>query len=184
MSDALQRAGEGCAPDPFLLFDSVWMSAAGSADYALAGPDEPLNRGGLAAKAALATAVTLALFTDIRVSPDHPLAFLAAGDPRGWWGDGADVRADLGESPLGSLLWLLERAPLTIRGQSAARWAEQFALEALLPLKQQAAVVRIEVSGSVNETANRLELSVALYGRDGGRVYDRKFDLVWNQIGR
>jgi hypothetical protein len=35
------------------------------------------------------------------------------GDPRGWWGDGADVRTDLGETERGLLRWLLARASLS-----------------------------------------------------------------------
>lgn len=178
------RVAEGCAADSNVLWDSVWLPELGYADWALADPDETANRGGLRAKAAIETAVVLALFTDRRVEPEHPLFYLCDGDPRGWWGDGIDVRADLNEAPLGSLLWLLERAPLTIRGLSAGRWAEQFALEALAPLIAQGAAARIDVSASVNELQGRLELTVNLFGRDGLKVYDRKFDVLWNQVAR
>ena len=128
MTDVLIRENEGCDPDPHLLWDSRWSPADGVADWRLAGIDETLNRGGLAAKAGLETAAILCLFTDRRVPPTHPLAYLADGDPRGWWGDGVDVRTDLGEAPLGSFLWLLERAPLTVQGQPVTRWAEQMAI--------------------------------------------------------
>lgn len=183
MADPLIRVSEGCDPDPFLLWDSVWQPHEGRADWALAGADETLNVGGLQAKAALATAVTLALFTDRRVDPSHPLYWLADGDPRGYWGDGVDVRGDLGETELGSHLWLLERAPLTVQGVSIARWAEQFANEALEPLRRQGAVVRIEAEATAYELRNRLDLLVRLYGRDGAIVFDRRFDLIWQQVG-
>jgi phage gp46-like protein len=179
VTDILIRQSEACSPDPFLLWDSVWNPAAGAADWALAGADELLNRGGLAARQALETAVILALFTDRRVPRTHPLAPLADGDPRGWWGDGVDVRADLGETELGSLLWLLERASLDL----AQRWAPQLALEALAPLKAQGVVVRIDCTAAADELRQRIELTVNLYGRDGARVYDQKFQLVWNQLG-
>ena len=182
MTDVTIRAAEGCDPDPFLLWDSKWSPVDGFADWRLAGSSEPLNRGGLAAQGALATAAIVLLFTDKRVPPDHPLAWLADGDPRGWWGDGIDVRADLAETDLGSWLWLLERAPLTFQQQSAARWAESFARDALAPLLAQKAVVRIEAAASVNEIANRLELGVQMFGRDGASVYDQKFELVWRQL--
>lgn len=182
MTDLAIRAAEGCAPDPLLLWDSVWRPTDGVADFRLADAAEPLNRGGLAARAALATAVTLALFTDRRVAADHPLAWLADGDPRGWWGDGVDVHAERGEVALGSLLWLLERAPLTIDGVSAARWAEHFALDALAPLQNQGAVVRIEATASADEIANRLDLIVNLYGRAGAAVYSQKFAVLWRQL--
>lgn len=177
------RLLEGCDGDPSLLWDTVWQPCDGEADWQLADADEATNRGGLRAKAMLETAVTIALFTDRRVPPDHPLAYLADGDPRGWWGDGVDVRADLGEQELGSYLWLLERAPLTVRGVPMTMWAERFARDALTPLQAQGAVVRIDVQAAQNELRSRLELTVQLSGRDGAGVYDRKFDLMWDQVG-
>jgi phage gp46-like protein len=182
MADVVIRAAEGCDEDVNALWDSVWSTADGIADWALADPDERSNRGGLRSKAGIETAVVLALFTDKRIDPDHPLYFLADGDARGYWGDGIDVRADLNEGPLGSFLWLLERAPLTIRNISAARWAEQFATEALMPLQTQGVVVRMEIAATTNELESRLELVVRLFGRDGNRVFDRKFDVLWNQV--
>jgi phage gp46-like protein len=183
-NDVVIRVAEGCADDFNVLWDSVWDPARGVADWALADNDEAANRGGLRAKAAITTAVVLALFTDKRVDPDHPLYFLADGDARGWWGDGVDVRDDLNEGPLGSHLWLLERAPLTILGLPATQWAEQFALEALATLKEQGVCVRIDAQAVMNEIEGRLELQVGLYGRDGSVVFDRKFDVLWNQVAR
>jgi phage gp46-like protein len=184
MADVVIRVAEGCATDANVLWDSVWDVAQGFADWAPSDPDETMNRGGLRAKAAIETAVILALFTDRRVDPEHPLAWLADGDLRGYFGDGVDVREDLNEAPLGSLLWLLERAPMTIDGVPAATWAEQFANEALATLLAQGVCVRIEIAATANEAAGRIELAVALYGRDGARVYDRKFDVLWNQVLR
>ena len=185
MKEVVIRANEACtAADPFLLWDSVWDPAKGFADWRLAVAGEVGNAGGLSAVAAIETAVTLALFTDRRAPLDHPLSYLADGDVRGWWGDAVDVQADRGEAALGSWLWLLERAPLTVAGQPVTRWAETFALDALAPLQTVGAVVRIDVSAVANETANRLELTVRLYGRDNALAYDRKFDLLWTQVGR
>lgn len=175
------RAGEGCdAFEPFLLWDAVWNPAAGFADWAMAGPDETQNRGGLSAKRGLFTAVVLCMFSDKRMPVDHPLAYLVDdGDMRGWWGDAVDVRADLGEEPLGSLLWALERAPLT---DDIVRWARQLAIEALSPLTKQRAVSRIDVQTTANKPNSRLELTVQLYGRDGEKTFDTNFDLLWRQI--
>lgn len=177
--DVIIRSAEGCDTDPFLLWDSVWSQADGIADWALAPPDEPGNGGGLTARAALFTAACLCLFTDKRVPQDHPLAYLADGDPRGWWGDAVDVRTDLGEDALGSLLWLLERAPLT---DDIARWSESLALDALDVLKRQGAVVRIDAQATPNAVAGRLELAVQMYARAGDIVFDAKFDLIWKQV--
>lgn len=175
------RIDEGAAPQPLLLWDSVWQPFQGFADWALAEPDETQNAGGLRAKASLASAVTLALFTDVRCPDDHPLRYLADGDDlRGWWGDGIDVRADLGEAPLGSLLWLLERAPLT--SEIVQRWAPQFVRDALAPLIKRQVCVRIEVETVASEINARLEIYVRLYGRDGTRIFDQRFDVVWQQI--
>lgn len=177
MDGILIRADEACRPDPFLLWDTAMDPVAGVGDWALAG-NAPQNAGGLTAAAALDTAVTLALFTDARMPDAHPLAYLVTGDPRGWWGDGVDVRADLGETQLGSLLWVLKRAPLT---PDIAMWARNLALAALAPLQGQAAVVRIDAT-AVIAGRNTLVLTVTLYGRDGSKVYDRKFDLIWQQL--
>lgn len=182
MPDVLIRENEGCAPDSNLLWDSVWFPTDGVADWRLAGTDETLNRGGFAARAGLQTAAILCLFTDKRCPADHPLAFLMDGDPRGWWGDGIDVRTDLGETEMGSLLWLLERAPLTIRGQSVTVWAEQLAFDALSPLLAQQAVVRIDTAAVANEIANRLELTVNMFGENGTQIFAQQFELLWRQV--
>ncbi len=187
MAEFRIRAQEGCSPDPFLLWDSVHISIEDGTDFvcdwALAAPpNNTLNVGGLQAVAELQTAGYLLLFTDAYVPPDHPLAYLADGDVRGFWGDGVDVRADLNEVPLGSFLWLLERAPLEAAGMPIEYWAEVFAIEALAPLKAQGAVVEIDVSAAVNIEMSRVELSVQLYGRNTDLVYDRRFDLAWRQL--
>ncbi|WP_316196964.1 phage GP46 family protein [Bradyrhizobium sp. SZCCHNS3053] len=183
-NDVVIRAAEGCAADSNALWDSVWDPAQGFADWAPAEPDETMNRGGLRAKAAIETAVILCLFTDRRVEPDHPLYALGDGDIRGYFGDGIDVRADLNERPLGSLWWLLERAPMTINGAPATTWCEQFAYEALQCLLDQGVCVRIDVQATAYEAEGRIEAAVALYGRDGLKVYDRKFDVLWTGVAR
>lgn len=171
------RDGEACAPDPFLLWDTVWNSQTGRGDWALATASEIGNAGGLQAKAGLETAVILSLFCDRRVPVDHPLAWLAGPDRRGWWGDG--VR-QTGEAETGSLLWLLERAPLDAQ---TARWAEAIALDALAPLVQQGAVVKVEAQAQARLADNRLDLGISLYGRSGVRIYARKFERLWQQEG-
>ncbi|MBI1202537.1 MAG: hypothetical protein GC182_08505 [Rhodopseudomonas sp.] len=177
------RLTEVCGEDEAPLFwDSVWDPLKGFADWQVAAADEAGNVGGLRAKAMLATAVTLCLFTDKRVEPTHPLFWLCDGDPRGWWGDGVDVRDDLGETEMGSLLWLLARAPMTINGIPVERWAEQFAREALQPLLDQGAVVRMDVAATADTAAGRLYLTVNLFGRDGQAVYAQRLALVWKQI--
>lgn len=173
------RIDEGEQAQPTLFWDSVWVPWRGQADWGIAGTDEPQNRGGLRAKAALHTAVVLSLFTDKRIEKDHPLFYLVEdGDQRGWFGDGTDVRADLGETDMGSLLWIFERAHLN---EEIRRWVEIIALEALQPLITQGIAVRIEAQAVAQFAINRVELSIQLYGKDGSKLYDYKFEDVWSQ---
>jgi phage gp46-like protein len=173
------RIGEGDTAQPILLWDSVWSPPDGFADWALADPDESQNQGGLRAKAALHTAVIISLFTDRRIPDNHPLRYLVANaDPRGWFGDGVDVRADLSETELGSLLWVFERSILT---EQIRQWTEAIALEALAPLIRQGAATRIEAQASAEFALNRLDLAIQIYGRDGSNVYDFRFEDIWKQ---
>jgi phage gp46-like protein len=175
--DILIRSSEASQPDPFLLWDSVWNPAEGFADWALAG-NAPQNSGGLQAANALETAATLCLFTDAQLPTTHPLAYLVTdGDFRGYWGDGVDVRKDLGERPLGSFLWVLKRAPLTL---AIANYARQFALDALACLKDQGAVARIDAQTTIS--GGTLFLAVQMYGADGSKVYDQQFAIIWQQL--
>lgn len=172
------RANEGCKPQPIYFWDTVWDEPTGYADWALAPASETYNIGGLQAEQALESAVFLCLFTDLRCPQDHPLAYLIENDdPRGWWGDGVDVRDDLGETPMGSLLWLLQRAQAT---QENAIWAQTFAIQALQPLIGQQAVVTVGAQAFL-KPPSRIDLAVQLYGRDGTKIYARKFEDVWRE---
>jgi phage gp46-like protein len=190
MTDIAIRTTEGCDEQPFLLWDSVWNPDKGIADWSLADADETLNHGGLRAKAGLHTAVILCLFTDRRLPDDMPhpdsLAGAVAGgetgpsgaDRRGWHGDSYDVRPDLGEDEMGSLLWTLERGTLS---DATARQAEAMAIEALQTLKRQDVVARIEVEATARPIDGRLDLIVRLFSHDGSRAYDQRFGLLWKQ---
>lgn len=176
------RIGEGEKPQQNYLWDSVWDPALGCADWALAGDGETLNRGGLRSQAALHTAIVLALFTDRRIPDQHPLRkYVAGDDPRGWWGNDIDVRADLGEEELGSLLWVFERAVLTeaVRLEVVAA-----ATEAMHCLIKQGAASRIDVQAFTEPAFNRLDLAVQVYGRNGAQTYSVRFDDLWKQAAR
>lgn len=173
------RIDEGEQEQPNLLWDSRWWPWRGQADWAIADATESQNRGGLSAKAALHTAVVLCLFTDRRIAKDHPLFHLVEdGDQRGWFGDGVDVRADLHEGEMGSLLWVFERSYLN---EEIRRSVEIYALEALNPLIGQGAAVRIEAQAEIRFGFNGVDLSIQIYGRDGSRLYDYKFEDIWAQ---
>jgi phage gp46-like protein len=185
MTEILLRENEGCLPDTAVLWDTVWLAPDQVGDWRLApAAGEPGNNGGLAAHRGLFTAACLCLFTDLRVPDLHPLAWLAEGDPRGYWGDGIDVRADLGEIPLGSLLWLLERAPMVIRGVPIARWAQQLARESLQTLIDQEMVAVITCEAVAEPAMGHLYLRVNMFGENGAQVFDQQFELYWQQIFR
>jgi phage gp46-like protein len=173
------RIDEGSEEQPILLWDSVWSPPQGMADWALAGPDEMQNRGGLRSRAALHTAIVLALFTDRRMPDDHPLRYLIDdGDARGWFGDGVDVRADLFETEMGSLLWIFERAELT---EDIRRWVERLALEALDPLIAQGVAERIEAQAVAQFAVGRVDLTIQVYARDQRASIDFRFIDIWQQ---
>lgn len=179
MASLRVRINEGAQAQPILLWDSIWSPWRGQADWAIAAPDEPQNRGGLQAKAALHTAVIISLFTDKRIPNDHPLRYLVEdGDPRGWFGDGEDVRPELGETEMGSLLWVFERSTLT---EDIRRWVEAIALDALAPLIFQGVASKIDAQATAEFAFNRCDLAIQIYGRDGSKSYDYRFDDVWQQ---
>lgn len=174
------RINEGSDPQPQLLWDSIWSNARGFADWALAAVSEVLNRGGLQARAALQTAVVIQLFTDKRAPADHPLLkYVTPGDWRGWWGDGVDVRTDLHETELGSLLWMLARAPVN---EDMRRWTETLSGEALQTLIDQGVVARIVPTATIRSTNDGVDLDVKLYRADGTLAFDHRFDDIWAQL--
>lgn len=173
------RIEEGDDAQPLLLWDTIWAPWKGAGDWALADAAEKQNRGGLRARGMLHTAVILCLFTDKRIDGDHPLARLVEGeDPRGWWGDGEDIRADLGEREMGSLLWVLERAHLN---EEMRRWVEALAIDALATLIFQGICGKIEAVATRPTDPNRVNLDVKLYSARGSLLYDYRFDDIWQQ---
>jgi phage gp46-like protein len=197
------RQNEGCLPQQIPFWDSVWDPTIGYADWALASPQGGIgaysiggfdigesvllpaavpNAGGLRAEAALTTAVVLCLFTDRRCPPDHPLAkFIDPNDPRGWWGDGIDLRTDLGEAPLGSLLWCLERSVVT---DETVNWAQALAIDALQPMIGQMSIVEVDAQAFGTPAQNRIDLAVQIYGRNATQMFNRQFDNIWSQFVR
>ncbi|MAY64005.1 MAG: hypothetical protein CML29_17515 [Rhizobiales bacterium] len=164
----LDGVEESLAPD--LLIGSDLMG-----DLSIAGDSEPGNRGGLAARHPLETAVTICLMSDARVDEDE----LRPGDVnRGWAGDSFDL-VD-GEAPIGSKLWLLRRR--TVDDVHVPRLAEAYTLEALQPLIDQGAAAEATATAVADPARNRLELSVTLTDRAGNSLVDRKFSLLWDLL--
>ena len=178
------REQEGCAEQPFLAWDSDWVQGelspeGGFADWALASATEVGNAGGLKAVAGLHTAIVLCLFTDKR-APDY--LNLGDDEPRGWWGDSVDVRTDLFEQELGSLLWtVLERGTLS---NETALTVVDMAHEALQVLIDQGAVARFDIKAQAMEAQGWLEMSIDAFAQDGAQIYAQKFENIWRQVAQ
>ena len=160
------------ADDPYRAPDLGWDGEIGDLLInSLTHPDAP---GDFRAEQGLATAVLIYLMTDRRVDPSE----LRDGDEnRGWIGDSFDTGPD--EQPLGSRLWLLRRSAIYAGIEVKV---EAYVREALQPLITVKAVARIDVAVTVERAANKVSYQVSLYGRDGAKIYDNKFELLWDQI--
>lgn len=155
--------------EPIRLPDLIWNPLAFSADLAL----DPAT-GDFTSAAAIETAVLICLMTDRRVETYE----LPEGESnRGWPGDGFDMQAD--DVPLGSKLWLLRRRALE---PGIEVEAEDYAREALDTLLAQKVAVRVDVTATAERANNRLVLDVALYGREGAAMYQKRFAVLWEQI--
>ncbi|MDX2265452.1 MAG: phage GP46 family protein [Hyphomicrobiales bacterium] len=176
------REAEGCEKQPFLLWDSVWLqrpdATGGYADWLMADRGSAAS-GGLRSDKALHTATMICLFTDARLPADHPLAE-EVDDPRGWWGDSVRLDGDP-EAPIGSLLWTLERSPITNETAEEAREICEAALDVLI---KQGAVARTEVEVEADKAAGRLLIEVRHFANSGLRAYAQQFDVLWGQEAR
>jgi len=156
--------------EPYRAPDLGWGGVVGDLILnPLTHPDAP---GDFRSEQGLATQVLICLMTDRRVEQSE----LRDGDEnRGWFGDSFDVMD--GETPIGSRLWLLRRSALY---PGIEIKAEDYAREALQPLIDQGAAARVDVTATPGD--KRLDLSVALYGQNGSRIYSSQFELLWRQI--
>jgi phage gp46-like protein len=185
--DVKIRSGDACVPDPYLLWDTGWVQDldnqpfGGYGDWAIAeGPDkEPQNQVGLKAQKALETAILIQLFTDRRVD-DEVQPPDGTDDRRGWAGDGFDLRADLDEQPMGSHLWLLERAPLY--SNETRILAEQYCREALQVLIDQGAVADFDVTVETDSIRGAMLINVSAYSETRSTIYQQRFARVWEQV--
>jgi phage gp46-like protein len=157
--------------EPYRSPDLLWDGLSGDLDVnALTHPTAP---GDLRAEQGIATQVLICLMTDRRVEPEE----LRDGDQnRGWLGDSFDIK--LGETPIGSRLWLLRRAAIF---EGIEVTVEDYIREALQPLLDQRAVVSIDVNVTVDRARNRIDYGVVLHGKRGERIFDRQFELLWRQ---
>ncbi|MTK12712.1 MAG: hypothetical protein F8N39_11685 [Clostridiaceae bacterium] len=118
----------------------------------------------------LQTAVLISLFTD-RVANTDDVIPDGTGDPRGWWGDAGET------VPIGSRLWLLERAKLT---KATANAAVGYATEALQWLLDDGVASAVSVTAEI-KAPNMLGLQVTVARANGIRAA-MNFDWAWNGV--
>lgn len=150
--------------------DLVWNGFVG--DLALD------SNTGLQAQHSLHTAIIMLLFTDAKCAPEE-LKSEFNGDRRGWAGDSFDIDKTNGETELGSKLWLYRRHELT---DETARQIEFEVRRALQPLLNQHVVAKMNIVAQTVKTQSRINLTIELFGRDGGILHAPKFDLLWSDI--
>lgn len=139
----------------------AWDNQTGRGDWAR----EP--SGHLALGDDLETAVWMSLFTDRRATDDDVLTD-GTDDRRGCWTD------TYTEKPIGSRLWLLDRAK---RLPETLRLAEGYAREALAWLVEDGVAARVDVTA---EWAGPTFMAIrpVIIHRDGRRA-DLRFDWAW-----
>lgn len=143
---------------------TVWNPATGHGDWAMLG--QALQTGG-----DLQTAVLISLFTDRTAGTDDEIPD-GSGNARGWCGDAGQA------VPIGSRIWLLERAkqiPETLRR------AQDYAAEALQWLIDDGVVASIDI------TAEWTRLGVlgmqVIAHKPNGVQEPMDFSWTWNKVG-
>lgn len=127
---------------------TVWNVSRG--DWDVSGPDLESGRD-------LETAVIISLFTDRLANGDDVLP--SGDDPRGWVGDlGQPVK-------IGSRLWLLERAKLSLQTGAIAK---SMAAEALQWLIDDGVVAKFEIITEVL-LPSRLNMQIIAFRHDGSK---------------
>lgn len=129
----------------------------------------------LASGSDLETAVLISLFTDRRADPDDAIPD-GSGDPRGWWGDLYEA------TPIGSKLWLLDRAKKT----EATRQRAQDYIEAALAWLIDdgiAAAVRVTVRWQLGADPSRGFLAAAIeIDEPDGRTIQFNYQWAWGTV--
>ena len=148
-----------------------------SLDWLLGPADETDGSGDLVA------AVVIALCTDRRAKPDDVLPDPDNDDRRGWWGD-TDAEEIWEGWPIGSRLWLLERAKITganARIGSLIARVEEYIREALKPFQDKGIVTRFSAVATRIGT-ERIDAEVRLY-RGNLPAIELRFADLWRGIG-
>lgn len=142
---------------------TLWVPAQGGADWSLAGTQ--LHSGD-----DLRSAVLISLFTDRTANQDDVIPD-GTGDPRGWWGDVDQTH------PIGSRLWLLNRAKQTTETLNSAR---DYIAEALQWLIDDGVIGRFDIF--VEWTSPGLLGARLVAHRPNGTQSAMQFSWTWTGI--
>lgn len=142
---------------------TVWNVSRSRGGWVL---DGPVLRTG----SDLATAILISVFTDRVANPDDVIPD-GTNDPRGWWGD-------LGEAvPIGSRLWLLERAK---QNDDTLQRAYDYLGECLQWLLDDGVVAKFDILVEW-ERSSMLGAQILAYRRDG-TTETTAFTWAWKGI--
>ena len=129
----------------------------------------------------LRSAVIVALGTDRLANVDDKLPQIDSDDRRGWWGD-MDAGMIWGGWPIGSRLWLLERAKIVgsgaAEGATLAR-AEDYAREALQPFLERGIASRLHVVAE-RVGRERIDMLATLY-RGPLPAVQLRYQYLWTE---
>ena len=136
-------------------------------EEALMTMEEARNSGGLKNIDPLGTAILLSIASDARL-PDYMVGRFGftVADQTEWHGNTTSMGP--GEEPLGSLLWVLRRAPLT---DYTAKMAEHFCAMALQPMIRQKLVLGFDITTLIDKQRNMLEIRIRAITKQGERVW-------------
>lgn len=142
---------------------TVWNVSRSRGDWVL---DGAMLRAG----SDLSTAILISVFTDRVANPDDVIPD-GSNDPRGWWGD-------LGEAvPIGSRLWLLDRAK---QNDDTLQRAYDYVTECLQWLLDDGVVAKFDIL--VEWTRDSMLGAQILAYRKDGTTETTAFTWAWKGI--
>jgi phage gp46-like protein len=141
---------------------TVWSPELGRGDWNLLGAD-------LQSGSDLQTAVYISIFTDRVANSDDTIPDESA-NPRGWWGDDPQY-------PIGSRLWLLDRAK---QDQATLTRAVDYIVEAVQWLIDDGVVARFDIFCEWTR-ASLLGVQLTAYKKDGN-IEAMNFAWTWKGV--
>ena len=130
----------------------------------------------------LANLVIIALNTDRRALPDDVLPDRNSDDRRGWWGD-TDGPQIWGGWPIGTRLWLLQRAKLTdsnAREGATIERARRYIREALDPIVSAKIATRYTLD--LQQGQDKISGSITIF-RGPKSAISLRFADLWTDFG-